>query len=68
MRMKTTRTFRRTMGAATAIALAAFLLVGCSAERNSQTVTVDIGGGVTMDMVWISPGRFRMGQNRGMPA
>ena len=67
MRMKGTRTFRQTIGAATAIALAAFVLAGCSAERNSRTVTVDIGGGVTMDMVWIAPGIFTMGQNHDMP-
>jgi len=61
--MKTTWSFGRVMGVATAIA---FALAGCSAESNAQTVTVDIGGGVTMDMVWIAPGSFTMGQNNLM--
>jgi len=65
--MKNRWTFGRTVGAVAAIALAAFLLVGCSAERDSQTVTVDIGEGITMDMVWIAPGTFTMGQNHDMP-
>ena len=67
MRMKATWTFGRTTGAATAVVLAAFVLVGCSAESNAQTITVDIGEGVTLDMVWIAPGRFTMGQNHNMP-
>jgi len=66
MRMKATWTFGRTTGAATAVVLAAFVLVGCSAESNAQTITVDIGEGVTLDMVWIAPGRFTMGQNHNM--
>jgi len=61
-------TFRRTVGAVAAIALAAFLLVGCQTEGNTGNATVNLGGGRTMGMVRIVPGTFTMGQNHDLPA
>jgi len=49
-----------------AIALAAFMLVSCQRDSTVDSVvdmTVDIGGGITMDMVWIAPGTFTMGHD-----
>jgi len=41
---------------------------GCDcAEQQAQTITVDMGGGVTMTMNRIAPGVFTMGQNDGLP-
>jgi len=64
MRMRIVWAFGRMMGAVMAVVLAAFVLVS---EGNAQTVTVDIGEGVTMGMVWITPDTFTMGQNHDMP-
>jgi len=64
MMMKNKWTFRRTIGAATAIALTAFVLAGCGRERYA---TVDIGDGVTMGMVRIAPDTFTMGQDHDWP-
>ena len=60
--MKNKWTFRRAIGAATAIVLAAFVLAGCPEKASAQTVAVNVGEGVTMGMVRIAPGTFRMGQ------
>jgi len=61
-------TFRRKIGAATVIALAAFALAGCGEEggAGNANANVNLGGGVTMGMVRIAPGTFTMGQNHGM--
>jgi len=37
------------------------LLTGCSAQKEMETRTVDLGNGVALEMVWCPPGNFLMG-------